>query len=94
MPSRRVQLISTKSKRKAVLQWMIAKFEEDGTDKRITAHAVGQFPNMFKQNNSRENREKARQWWKTRNKPLSITSSRQWGSAVRRSSVKALLVEV
>ena len=29
---------------KAVLQWMIAKVEEDGTDNRIAAQIVDQFP--------------------------------------------------
>ena len=46
MPPRRVQLVSTKSQRKAVLQWMITKAGEDGTDTRIAAQAVDQSPNI------------------------------------------------
>ena len=61
MSPRRVQLVSTKSQRKAVLQWMIAKVEEDGTEARIAAQAVDQFPNTLKKTNRRANREKARQ---------------------------------
>ena len=79
----------------------MAKVEESGTDTRIAAGAIDQFPNTFKQTNRRANREMARQWWKTRNeflsaiqtsrnKPLSITTHRQRGSAVRRTSIKAL----
>ena len=80
---------------------MIAKPEDDGPDTRIAAQAVDQFRNIFKQTNRRANREKARQWWKTRNqflaaiqtagnKPLSITAGRQRGCAVRRTSIKPL----
>ena len=101
MQPRRVQFVSTKSQRKALLQWMIAKVQEDGTDNRITAETVNQFPNLFKQTNRRANKEKARQCWSTRNeflsairttrnKPLSTTTTPQRGCAVRRASVKAL----
>ena len=45
MQPRRVQLVSTKSQRKAVLQSMIAKVGEDVTDSRIAAQTVDQFPN-------------------------------------------------
>ena len=57
MKLRRVQLVSTKSQRKAVLQWVITKVEEDGTDTRIAAQSVGQLPNLFKKTSRRANRE-------------------------------------
>ena len=71
MQPRRVQLVSTKPQREAVVQWMIAKIEDDGTDTRIADQKVEYFPNLFKQTNRRSNREKARQWWNTRKEFLS-----------------------
>ena len=57
MQPRRVQLVLTKSQRKAVLQWVIAKVE-DGTDNRIAAQAVHRFPILFNQISMQANREK------------------------------------
>ena len=86
---------------KAVLQWMITKVEEDVTNNRIVGKTVDQFPNLFKQTSRQTNREEARQWWSTTNeflsaiqtarkKPLSTTTTRQQGCAVRRTSIKIL----
>ena len=58
MASRRVSLVSTKSERKAVVQWMLAKVEKNGSDSTIAAHAVEQFPDIFRQTSRRTNREK------------------------------------
>ena len=102
MATRRVQLFSTKSERKSVIQWMLANVEENGSESMIAAQAVEQFPDIFKQTSRSANREKARRWWKTRNdflsaietvqnKSLSISSCRQQGCAVRRTQIKSLL---
>ena len=40
MPTRRVQLVSTKYVRKSVIHWTIAKLEETRTDSKIAAQAV------------------------------------------------------
>ena len=101
MPSRRVQLVSTKSERKAVIQWMVAQVEENGSDCKIAAQVVDQFPSIFIQTNRRANRENSRRWWKTindflsaietsHNKSLSISSCHKLGCAVRRKQIKAL----
>ena len=66
MSFRRIKLISTKSRRKAVLLWMIAKVEEDRTYTRNAVQTVDQFPNIFKQTCIRANTEEARKWWRTR----------------------------
>ncbi len=67
MPARRVQLVSTKSEKKLAIEWMIAKIAQDGSEHHIAAKAVQQFPRIFRQTNPRANREKARNWWLTRN---------------------------
>ena len=61
MLTRRVQLVSTKSEGKAVIPWMVARKEENGSDSTIGVLAVEQLPSVFRQTNRRANREKARQ---------------------------------
>ena len=48
MGTRRVQLVSTKSERKAVIQWMLAKVQENGSDSTIATQAVEHFPDIFR----------------------------------------------
>ena len=67
MATRRVQLVSTKSERKSVIQWMLTKVEENGSDSTIPAQAVEQSPSIFSLISRRAKKEKARRSRKTRN---------------------------
>ena len=58
MSNRRVQLLSTKFERKAVMVWMMQRVEESGSECRIVARAVEQFPGIFRQTNPHMNYEK------------------------------------
>ena len=80
---------------------MIAEVHQCGSEEKIAAKAVDNFPLIFTQRSRKANREKARKWYKFRNeflqelessanKPMSIVSRRISGPAVRRFSIKAL----
>ena len=45
--TRRVELVSTNSERKALMQWMVSKLEENESDDEIAAEAIEQFPSTF-----------------------------------------------
>lgn len=98
---RRVQVVSTKAQRKKVILWMIARANENGTDKNIVPEAVAQFPAIFCQKTSKSNQEKARRWWNGRhsflslleekeNKALYVVRRKIGGPAVRRIGINAL----
>ena len=55
--TRRIQLVSTNSERKALMQWMVSKLEENGSDNKIAAEAIEQFPSTFRKAHRRENRK-------------------------------------
>ena len=99
--TRRVQVVSTKEQRKAVIRWMIHEVEESGTEHCIAARAVNNFPLIFTQRSHKANREKARQWWKVRDqflnaiqsgedKQLSLVTKKLQGSSTRRCRMKAV----
>ena len=56
MPTRRVQLVSTKPEREAEIQSKIAKVKDNGSDSTIAAQAVEQFPSTFRHTNRTEKR--------------------------------------
>ena len=62
MPTLCVQLVSTESERKEVIQWIMERVEESRSEYRIAAHTFEQFPRIFRQMNPGSDREKARQW--------------------------------
>lgn len=99
--SRNVQIVSKKSDRKPVTEWMIAEAEESGSDKNIAGKAVMHFPQLFRQPNRTTRYAKAYQWWKSKDeffqklapgsvdKALHLVSQRASSVAVRRHPIKA-----
>ena len=63
MPSRSTQFVATKAQGKTVTQWILNEVEQSRTSHGISLKAVGQFPNVFKEESRRASLEKARMWF-------------------------------
>lgn len=94
---RRVQVVSSKSERKKVIEWMIAQPSHHN----IASKAVEQFPLIFSQRSRSANREKAGRWWRGRlcflaslqiptKKALFVSTRNTRGVIAKKIPVKAL----
>ena len=103
MESRRTQIVTTKSQRKRVIEWMIAQETETNSSKGIASAAVDNFPTIsrvYDSQSHRNNVKKAYKWCADRNaflnalqtpenKRLSVSSCTVTGVVAKRIAVKS-----
>lgn len=71
MAPRSIQIVSTKTQRRDVIEWMMAEVEKFGSSSRIAAKAANAVPRIFFNRLNctrvrRTQREKAQSWWNGR----------------------------
>ena len=74
---RRVQVVSTKSDRKKVIKWMISYADEHGSENRIAAKAVKEFPKLFSQQIAEAHKSKVLRSWKKEEEFLNNINSKE-----------------